>query len=231
MNITGLVTLLRYAGVLLGGTANDTFNVRGFATGTPQVNGTTGTDTLNYDSLSVPVTGNLTPPDGSIESAGLQPVVFTQIEAVNLVNPFPMMTISDVTAGEGGSPSAAIFNVTLANPSLLTVTVNFATADGSAVAPGDYTAQSGALTFAPGETVKTVTVPIAADSAAEPTETFVVNLSGAVNAGIGDNQDRARSPTTRCRRSRRLPIRRSPSAATPVRCPSRWAMSKRRPQA
>ena len=59
------------------------------------------------------------------------------------------------------------------------VSVNFATADGSATAGSDYGATSGTLTFANNETSKTVTIPILNDTADEPNETFTVNLSGA----------------------------------------------------
>jgi hypothetical protein len=81
-----------------------------------------------------------------------------------------------------------VFTVSLSAPSSLTVTVNFATADGSAVQPGDYQSTSGTLTFIPGETSKTITVPVNGDITNEPNETFFVNLSNAVNATISDNQ-------------------------------------------
>ena len=55
-----------------------------------------------------------------------------------------------------------------------TVTVGYARSDGTAEAPGDYTAAvaDATLTFAPGETSKTVTVPIVDDDLDEPEETF-----------------------------------------------------------
>lgn len=70
----------------------------------------------------------------------------------------------------------------------LPVTVVYATADGSALAPGDYTAAAGSLSFAPGETAKTVTVAVLGDTVAEPDESFLVNLSGAQNATLTDGQ-------------------------------------------
>ena len=70
-----------------------------------------------------------------------------------------------------------------------TVTVNYATADGTAtVADGDYVAASGTLTFTPSTATQTISVNINGDSTQEGNETFVVNLSGATNAGIGDAQ-------------------------------------------
>src|SRR5205823_127920 len=68
------------------------------------------------------------------------------------------------------------------------VTVNFTTSNSSAVAPGDYTATSGTLTFVPGTTVQTITVPVVGDAAVEGNESFTVILSGAVNATIADKQ-------------------------------------------
>ncbi len=63
--------------------------------------------------------------------------------------------------------------------------------DETAVAPHDYTAQTSSLSFAPGETQKTVTVSVVGDTFDEYDETFLVNLSNAVNATLGDEQGRA----------------------------------------
>ncbi|HBL61358.1 MAG TPA: hypothetical protein DDZ80_23890, partial [Cyanobacteria bacterium UBA8803] len=52
----------------------------------------------------------------------------------------------------------------------------------------DYTATSGTLTFASGETSKTITVPIIGDLLNEDNETFTVNLSNPTNATIADGQ-------------------------------------------
>ena len=68
------------------------------------------------------------------------------------------------------------------------VTVDYATADGTATAGSDYQAATGTLTFAPGETSKTITVLVNGDRLAEPNETFVVNLSSPTNATIADGQ-------------------------------------------
>jgi len=71
------------------------------------------------------------------------------------------------------------------------VTVNYATADGTAIAGEDYLAAFDTLTFAPGETTKTFTVEVLADATGEPDETFSVNLSGASSyAFVADGQGR-----------------------------------------
>ncbi|HEY1013113.1 MAG TPA: Calx-beta domain-containing protein, partial [Herpetosiphonaceae bacterium] len=65
------------------------------------------------------------------------------------------------------------------------VTVQYATANGTAIAGQDYTAASGTLTFAPGETTKTITVAILRDAVREGEESFSVTLSNASGATIG----------------------------------------------
>src|SRR5712691_4372454 len=63
-----------------------------------------------------------------------------------------------------------------------------ATANGTASAPSDYLANSGTLTFAAGQTTKTITIVVNGDTLNEADETFFVNLSNAVNATINDGQ-------------------------------------------
>lgn len=69
------------------------------------------------------------------------------------------------------------------------MTVKYATANGTAAAPADYTAKAlTMLSFSPGQTTKTVTVSVKGDLTVEPNETLFVNLSSPVNATISDNQ-------------------------------------------
>jgi hypothetical protein len=98
----------------------------------------------------------------------------------------PEITINDVSVSE--STANATFTVTLSAASALTVTVDYATADGTATAGTDYQSTSGTLTFAPGETTKTILVPLINDTMDEPSETFFVNLTNATNGTILDNQ-------------------------------------------
>jgi hypothetical protein len=103
--------------------------------------------------------------------------------------PPPALRIGDVTVPEGNTGArTATFTVTLSAPSTQPVTVAYATGPGSATAGSDYQAASGTLTFAPGETTKTVTVPVIGDRLGEPNETFVVNLSSPTNATLADGQ-------------------------------------------
>ena len=101
----------------------------------------------------------------------------------------PIVSISDVSVVEGNSGTAsAVFTVSLSAAYDQAVTVNYATADGTASSSSDYTAASGKLVFAAGETSKTITVLVKGDRLAEQNETFFVNLNGATNATIGDGQ-------------------------------------------
>ncbi len=87
-----------------------------------------------------------------------------------------------------GTEAEAVFTVSLPAPSSQPVTVNFATANGTAVAGSDFAASSGTLTFAPGESTKKILVPTVDNTLTEPTETFTVNLSNAVGGAIADGQ-------------------------------------------
>jgi hypothetical protein len=101
----------------------------------------------------------------------------------------PRLRIGDVTVTERNSGAiAAVFTVTLSAPSTQSITVAYATGDGTATAGSDYQAVSGTLTFAPGETSKTLSVLVTGDRSGEPTENFLVNLSGPTNATIADGQ-------------------------------------------
>src|SRR6478736_7743864 len=119
------------------------------------------------------------PSNATIAGTGIGTGTITNDDAL------PTVTIGNVTANEGSSGTTSFaFAVTLSAVSASTVTVDYATADGSAVAPGDYAAGSGTLTFSPGQTAKQVIVAVNGDTTVETTETFTVNLSSPSNATI-----------------------------------------------
>ena len=97
------------------------------------------------------------------------------------------LSIADAQATEGTDASLA-FVVTLAPAGTTAVTVDYATADGTATQGDDYTATSGTLTFAPGETTKTITVPIVDDDEEDDGETLTLTLSNTVGAELTDAQ-------------------------------------------
>jgi hypothetical protein len=129
---------------------------------------------------------NLSGPSGNSELTDGQGVV-------SILDNEPRIAVTDVRKNEGNgngknSTTAFTFTVSLSAGYDQAVTVSYATADGTAkVADNDYTAASGTLTFAPGETTKTVTVYVKGDKKREADEWFAVNLSGAsVNALVSD---------------------------------------------
>jgi hypothetical protein len=99
----------------------------------------------------------------------------------------PQLSALDVLVPEGtGGTSDAVFTVSLSPTATQPVTVAFATTNGTATAPADYTSTSGVITFPPGTGVRTVTVPVVGDATDEPDETFTVGLSNPTNAAIQD---------------------------------------------
>lgn len=101
----------------------------------------------------------------------------------------PTLSISDLTVSEGNNASKVVtFLVTLSSISGQTVTADYATADGTALAGSDYFATSGTVTFAPGTTQQQITVTLIGDQVVEPDDTFQVNLTNGVNASIIDPQ-------------------------------------------
>ncbi len=125
--------------------------------------------------LSVPVTVN----DGNTDSA-----IF--ILAVTVTTKPPTVNINNVTVAENVVGGLAKFTVSLSVASPLVVTVNVATANGTAIAPGDYVALPlTTLIFVPGQTSKSVTVAVINDVLAEGPEKFSMILSNAVNGVLG----------------------------------------------
>ncbi len=99
----------------------------------------------------------------------------------------PGLSVSDATRAEGNSGTGMLdFTVSLSKAATGPVTVRYGTANGTASAGSDYTAKSGTLTFAAGETSKTVSVAVSGDAAVEANETLTLNLSRASGARIAD---------------------------------------------
>jgi hypothetical protein len=101
----------------------------------------------------------------------------------------PGVSISDVSKSEGNQGSTNFdFAVTLSSAPILQVTVSYLTASGSATSGVDFQPISGVLIFKPGETNKTVSVPVNGDTQVELNETFFVQLSNPVNATLSKAQ-------------------------------------------
>src|SRR5947208_5728203 len=109
--------------------------------------------------------------------------------SITTINAQPIVSINDLSLREGNqSTTTASFSVRLSAPSSQTVTVNYSTADGTAIAGSDYITNSGSLMFPPGVTNRSLNARIFGDTLIEPNETFFVNLTGATNATLGTSQ-------------------------------------------
>ncbi|WP_297325435.1 Calx-beta domain-containing protein [Nitrosomonas sp.] len=99
----------------------------------------------------------------------------------------PVVSINDFVVDEASKEAA--FVITLDRPSTSAVTMNYATQNGTAIAGADFVAKTGSLSFAPGETAKTVKVTVTNDAAFENAEAFNLALSALTNAttldGVG----------------------------------------------
>lgn len=97
----------------------------------------------------------------------------------------PSLSVADASVSEGNSGSQDLaFTVKLSAPSATPVTVSYATRDGTASAGSDYTAATGTLTFAAGETTKVVHVAVKGDTSAESNETLSLVLSAPSGATL-----------------------------------------------
>jgi hypothetical protein len=173
-----------------------------------------GTATTPNDYSSISATELSFPPGTTTQTITVQIAGDTLVEndetfLVNLSNPSSGVTIADnqgigtitnddsasisitdasVTEGNGGSISAT-FTVSLSAPSSQTITVDYATSNGSATSPTDYNViPNTQLTFPAGTTTQTIVVHVKGDTLVETDETFSVNLSAPSGATLADSQ-------------------------------------------
>ena len=201
-----------------GGNLILTVTKSGTATGTTTVNyaiaAGTATAGSDYDYSLQPQTGTLSFASGvSTQTVTVHTIDDATVESaetllVNLSNPSagtvisdsqgtgtiidndtaaPGFSIDDVSVTEGGLES---FTITRTGSTSGTNSVNFATANGTATAGSDYTAVgTTAVTFAPTDVTKSVSVQTTDDAVVENSETVLMNLSGATGgATISDSQ-------------------------------------------
>ena len=157
----GALILLALAGRAdAGETTTYTYDALGRLTGITS----TGSDDSNQSVISYDPAGNRTSYTVTTTTAGI--------------------AIGNASAAEGGN---LVFTVTRSGNTATAVSVNYATASGTATSGSDFTAASGTLSFAANETSKTITVATTNDTTVESSETFTVGLSGASsNATITD---------------------------------------------
>jgi hypothetical protein len=100
-------------------------------------------------------------------------------------DPLPGLSVSNYSVTEGNDGLKTInVNLTLLAPSGRTVSVNYATQNGSATAPNDYLPETGNVNFAPGEVSKTIVLNIVGETISESHETFSLVLSDSINGTI-----------------------------------------------
>ena len=152
---------------------------------------------VKVDATGIPDTGapgwsigdeGLIKPEGSAYSNYTNSFTSMKIQVEGYANPEVLLSISDATATEGPDVTAD-FVVTLNRKSSGTVTVEYLTTWTVSATPGvDYQEVSGTLTFRPGETSKTIKVPIIDDTVNDSGETFGITLYDAIGADIDDGQ-------------------------------------------
>jgi hypothetical protein len=141
-------------------------------------------DTVHEPNETIGVT--LSSPVGTDTSLGQSTATATIVNDDPVASK-PSLSINDVSIVEGDSGTKPMtFTVKLSKASASTVTVKFATADGTAKAGSDYIAKNGTLTFSPGQTSKPIVIQIKGDKIKEPNEVFYVLLSSPTNATLGD---------------------------------------------
>jgi hypothetical protein len=197
---SALITITRTGGsigatTLQFTTSNGTAGAADYTTTTTPVNFADGQTSqtvnipINNDSIDEPdETVNLTL--SSVTGTGQLGAQATAVLTILDNDAQPSISINDVSVTEGsGGTVNAVFIVTLSGQSSLPITVNVATADGTATSASDYQAlPNTVLNFALGELVKIVTVAVNGDIVGETNETFFVNLTNAQNATISDAQ-------------------------------------------
>ena len=170
------------------GVAGVTVNLSGTQSGS-KVTDASG----NYSFAGLPMGGNftVTPSKAGLSFVPASKSV-TNLSADQLSVNFavPSLSVNNITVTEGNTgETTATFTVKLTPAATAPVMVKYATANSTALAPGDYTALAlTPLTFDPGQTSKTVAVKIKGDTLDEANETFRLLLSAPTGAVISDNE-------------------------------------------
>lgn len=99
----------------------------------------------------------------------------------------PTLSVADIEVREGNGVTQATFTLTLSKALPGPARVTYSTVEHSAVPPADYQETWGSLTFAAGETAKSVVVPIAGDQIVEQTEIFRLEIRSSPDVAIGDS--------------------------------------------
>ncbi len=139
--------------------------------------------TLKDDSIDEPnedFTVRLSSPSGATLGS-----IKSTVVTITDNDPRPEVSLSSAAVRVAEGSGSVHLKVRLDEASGYTVTVEYATADGSAKAGSDYTSASGTLTFSPDQTENTIEVSVTDDKVAESNETFEVELSSPSKATLG----------------------------------------------
>ncbi|QYX34214.1 M10 family metallopeptidase C-terminal domain-containing protein [Sphaerospermopsis torques-reginae ITEP-024] len=178
-NIAGTAASTDYTGATPGTGKTITF-AAGATTATLTIDPTADTTFENNETVALTLVagtgytiGTTTAVTGTITNDDVPPSVTINLNA-------------DQTIVEGTtSPQNVQYTVTLSAASTQTITVQYATSNGTAIAGSDYTTITGTLTFNPGVTSQNIIIPIINDAINEANETFIVTLSSPTNASLG----------------------------------------------
>src|SRR5207253_915966 len=128
-------------------------------------------------------------PDETFTLALANPVNATIAKAVGVATIVDddqrTLSVADVSAPEGDAASALTFTLTLDGPTALPASVAYTTGDGTARSAVDYAPISGRVVFAPGQSTRTVVVPVIGDVRYEVDETVRLVLSSPSNLTLG----------------------------------------------
>ncbi len=136
---------------------------------------------INSDTTEVDETFivNLSNPQSSV----YEPTLATSQAIVTIQDNDPgSISINDISINEG--TGTALVTVSLDREANTAVSIDYATSDGSAVSGSDYQSASGTLTFTPGETSLTISIPLIDSDLIETAEIFYVNLSNLQAPGL-----------------------------------------------
>lgn len=123
------------------------------------------------------------PDDGALTATATNQTTndTSEVSAPLVIDLSGQLSFNPVTYTVAEADGTATLTVVRTGGTANTVMVSYTTNNGTATAPGDYATTSGTLTFGPGVTSQTITVPIVADLVGEPNETFTVTLSTPTN--------------------------------------------------
>jgi VCBS repeat-containing protein len=190
LTLTSAATTAVTVNLSYNGTAANGTDYTGITTVTiPAGSSSANFNIATLDDLLAEALENLTVTIASATGGGFENLVIsgtnnTVTTAITDNDPTPSLAINDVTVNEAAG--TATFTVTLSAASGQTVAVGYNTSNGTATAGTDYTSATGTLTFAPGQTTRTITVPITNDTMRETIESFFVNLINPTNATVSD---------------------------------------------